>query len=71
MYGREKELHSAKNLFEQLPAQRVCALFIGGEPGSGKSSFVNRFLSQLNENALHGSGKFEQVPYSLLLVRFH
>lgn len=62
LYGRIDEMHAAARLYEQLHNKhRVCALFIAGEPGSGKSSFMKHFTSTLGDKALCARGRFEQV----------
>ena len=61
LYGRDKEMQQVKKLSSQIRKARVCALFIRGDPGSGKSSFMRQLPAMVDGKPLCGRGRFEQV----------
>lgn len=61
LYGRDKEVQQVKKLSSQVRKARVSALFIRGDPGSGKSSFMRLLPAVVDGKPLFGRGRFEQV----------
>jgi DNA-binding CsgD family transcriptional regulator/tetratricopeptide (TPR) repeat protein/KaiC/GvpD/RAD55 family RecA-like ATPase len=51
--GRETELKTLKETFDQARKQTTSAVLIGGEAGVGKSRLANRFVEQAAQDGAH------------------
>lgn len=75
IYGREKELESLLNIFEQFNQGKPELFLISGYSGIGKSSFVHELLKPLFEKRGYFiAGKYEQfqreMPYKAFIQAF-
>ena len=75
LFGREKEISDILDAFEQLKAQGVSMVMVGGAAGVGKTALINEIRRLLGErDAIFISGKFDQlqqgVPYSAISDAF-
>ncbi len=76
LYGREQEVETLLNVFEQVNQERSCEMIlVSGESGIGKSALVQEMYKPISEQ--HGyfiSGQFNQshqnVPYTALFQAF-
>lgn len=71
LYGREKELGILQQCHDKVVKGEKQAVFIGGYPGTGKSSLTKELAKQISsQNSLFIQGKYEKlkrsVPYSAL-----
>ncbi|HEY1882670.1 MAG TPA: AAA family ATPase [Candidatus Cybelea sp.] len=69
--GREREIERLNEAWSRAKMQRGGIVFIGGEPGIGKSRLVREFMATVEESggrALYGATGFpEAFPYQCLV----
>ena len=69
--GREREIERLNESWSRATMQRGGIVFIGGEPGIGKSRLVREFMASVEESggrALYGATGFpEAFPYQCLV----
>ena len=69
--GREREIERLSEAWSRAKMQRGGIVFIGGEPGIGKSRLVREFMASVEESggrALYGATGFpEAFPYQCLV----
>ncbi len=71
--GREREIERINEAWSRAKMQRGGIVFIGGEPGIGKSRLVREFMATVEESggrALYGATGFpEAFPYQCIVQR--
>ena len=69
--GREREIERLNEAWSRTKMQRAGIVFIGGEPGIGKSRLVREFMASVEESGgrtLYGATGFpEAFPYQCLV----
>jgi predicted ATPase/class 3 adenylate cyclase len=76
LYGREKELRTLNELYEDCARGKKRMLVISGNSGSGKSSLVEELKnSVIRKKGIFLKGKFDQIssdtPYTTLVQTFN